>query len=119
MSPREVVDAWLRSFNAGDSAGIATLYAEEAVNHQVALEPVTGRAAIERFHRDVFAGGPLVCVAVNVVADAEWVAIEWADPQGVRGAGFFRVVAGLIVEQRGYWDSVALARAHPGLPGHR
>jgi uncharacterized protein (TIGR02246 family) len=101
VSTRDVVEAWLRYFNAGDSAGIATLYAEDAVNHQVALAPIKGREAIEKMHRDTFAGGPLTCIPVNIVAEGEWVALEWTDPEGFRGCGFFHVVDGLIVPQRG------------------
>jgi ketosteroid isomerase-like protein len=44
-------------FNAGDAPGIAKLYAENAVNHQIALEPVEGRAAIEEMRRTTAATG--------------------------------------------------------------
>ena len=81
--------------------------------------PVEGREAIEKFHRDTFSGGPLTCTPVNMIAEGEWVALEWTDPEGFRGSGFFHVVDELIVAQRGYWDSAALAKTHPSLPGHQ
>ena len=112
MDAREVIDRWLEKFNAHDAQGIAALYAEDAVNHQVALEPVVGRAAIEEMHRDVFASAP-VCTPINLVVEEEWVAMEWVDPQGFRGCGFFHVQDGLIVRQRGYWDSAQLRAVHP------
>jgi len=61
VSTRHVIERWLELFNAGDAEGISALYADDAVNHQIALEPVVGRVAIEQFHRDTFAGGPLTC----------------------------------------------------------
>jgi limonene-1,2-epoxide hydrolase len=112
MGPRETIERWLERFNAHDAPGIAAMYAEDAVNHQIALAPVSGRAAIEAFHRDVFAGRP-VCTPVNVVVEGEWVALEWVDPEGFRGCGFFHVHDGSIVHQRGYWDSAQLRAVHP------
>jgi ketosteroid isomerase-like protein len=97
MGPRETIERWLERFNAGDAPGIAALYAEDAVNHQV-----------------VFVGRP-VCTPINVVAEGEWVALEWVDPEGFRGCGFFHVHDGLIVQQRGYWDSAQLRAAHPDM----
>ena len=38
---------------------------------------------------------------------------EWIDPDGFRGCGFFHVRGGLIVQQRGYWDSAQLNEIHP------
>ncbi len=103
VSTRAVVERWLALCNAGDAEGIAELYTEDAVNHQVALQPVAGRAAIEEMHRGVFAAKP-VCTPINLVVHGEWAALEWVDPEGFRGCGFFQVHDG-IVRQRGYWDS--------------
>ena len=46
MSARETVEQWLSRFNAGDAEGIAALYARDAINDQVPLQPVVGRTAI-------------------------------------------------------------------------
>src|SRR5690606_17404971 len=40
---RAVVEAWVERFNAADIDGLAALYHEDAVNHQVMNEPVEGR----------------------------------------------------------------------------
>jgi hypothetical protein len=117
MTTRHTIERWVERFNAGDPDGIAELYAEDAVNHQVPLEPVISRAAIRQFHRDTFAGGPLTCTPVNLVVEGEWGALEWMDPDGFRGCGFFKVRDGLIVHQRGYWDSAQLNAIHPGVHG--
>ena len=117
MSTRRTIERWVELFNAGDAAGISALYADDAVNHQIALEPVVGRAAIEQFHRDTFASGPLICTPINLVVDGEWAALEWTDPDGMRGCGFFRVDNDLIAVQRGYWDSAQLKQIHPDVHG--
>jgi len=117
MSARALIEHWVALFNGGDADGIAGLYAEDAVNHQIPLEPVVGRPAIAEFHRATFAGGPLTCNPINLVVEGEWAALEWTDPDGFRGCGFFRVHDGLIVQQRGYWDSAQLSRVHPAVHG--
>ena len=99
--------------------GIATLYAEDRLTIRSLSCPSRDGEAIEKFHRDTFSGGPLTCTPVNMIAEGEWVALEWTDPEGFRGSGFFHVVDELIVAQRGYWDSAALAKTHPSLPGHQ
>ncbi|MGA5464108.1 nuclear transport factor 2 family protein [Mycobacterium sp. NPDC050041] len=113
MTTRETIEHWVDLFNAGDAQALSALYAEDAVNHQIALEPVVGRAAIEQFHRETFAAGPLTCTPINLVVDGDWAALEWIDPDGFRGCGFFRVRDGLIEHQRGYWDSAQLRAVHP------
>jgi limonene-1,2-epoxide hydrolase len=115
MSPRDVLDLWLARFNAADVDGIAELYADQAVNHQVALEPVEGKDAIRRMFAREFAAARMHCIPENIFQDGEWVILEWRDPQGVRGCGFFQVQRGKIVFQRGYWDKLSFLRLH-GLP---
>lgn len=111
MSPKAVVSAWVAAFNAGDLAALGALYAEDAVNHQVAYGPLSGRAAIMAMLQMDFARAAMVCVVENLFADGEWAILEWSDPLGVRGCGFFRVVDGLIVFQRGYFDRLAFYAA--------
>jgi hypothetical protein len=113
MDTRQTIERWVGLFNTGDPVALSALYADDAVNHQVALQPVVGRAAIERFHRETFGAGPLTCNLINLVVEGEWAALEWTDPDGFRGCGFFLVRDGRIVLQRGYWDSAQLNAIHP------
>jgi limonene-1,2-epoxide hydrolase len=113
VTTRATIERWVELFNDNDAEALSTLYAEDAVNHQAALDPVVGRAAIEQFHRETFAGGPLTCTPINLVVDGHWAALEWVDPDGFRGCGFFHVRDGLIEHQRGYWDSAQLRAVHP------
>ncbi|SLJ23288.1 limonene-1,2-epoxide hydrolase [Mycobacteroides abscessus subsp. abscessus] len=113
-SPAEVLTAWLEHFNRADATAIAQLYSADAVNHQMPLEPVVGRDAIRRMHAETFESGVTACTPVNRYCDGEWAILEWSDPQGMRGCGFFHVVGGYIVAQRGYWDTAMMNRTHTG-----
>jgi limonene-1,2-epoxide hydrolase len=111
MRPHELVAAWVDAFNRGDPDEMAAFYAEHAVNHQVVREPIEGRAAIrEMFARD-FAAAKMVCIPENIFEDGQWAILEWRDPLGLRGCGFFRIENNRIVFQRGYWDRLSFLRA--------
>lgn len=110
MHPRALVEEWIRRFNAADIDGLAALYAEDATNHQVVAEPLVGRAAIRRMFEIEFSRARMVCIRENLFEDGEWAILEWRDPLGLRGCGFFQVRAGQIVFQRGYFDQLSFFR---------
>lgn len=112
MNAKETVTRWIELFNRGEVEGLAGLYHEDAVNHQVALEPVEGRDAIRAMFRAAFAETAMVCIPENLFSDGEWAMLEWKDPQGLRGCGFFHVIDGKIKFQRGYWDRLSFERLH-------
>ncbi len=115
MQPKELVRQWVNAFNRADCEALASLYAEDAVNHQVAENPVEGRTAIGEMFKREFANAKMTCLVENVFQDGEWAILEWQDPTGLRGCGFFHVVNDRIVFQRGYWDKLTFLRLH-GLP---
>ena len=49
MKPKELIKKWVDVFNEGDADLITDFYAENAVNHQVANDPVKGKKAIKVF----------------------------------------------------------------------
>jgi len=112
MTPKELLIEWIDAFNAADVERLAVLYSEDAINHQVANEPVEGRAAIRKMVADEFAAAEIVCIPENIFEDGEWVILEWKDPQGLRGCGFFNIVNDKIVFQRGYWDKLSFMKLH-------
>src|ERR1041384_1718589 len=112
MRPKEVVQRWVDAFNRADSDALAAFYAEDAVNHQVAEQPVKGKSAIREMFRAGFAAAKMVCIVENLFEDGEWAILEWRDPKGVRGCGFFRIVDDKIVMQRGYWDRLSFLKHH-------
>jgi ketosteroid isomerase-like protein len=115
MTPKQVVKTWVERFNAGDAAGLAELYHENAINHQVTREPVDGRDAIRAMFDQEFAAAEMVCIIEAIHEAGEVAALEWRDPLGLRGCGFFTVREGKISFQRGYWDQLSFLKMH-GLP---
>lgn len=114
-TPGMVLRRWIGAFNDADVEALVALYHEEAINHQVAFPPVEGKAAIRQMFEREFALAEMVCEVENIFEDGEWAILEWRDPLGLRGSGFFRVIDGLIIFQRGYWDQLSFLRQH-GLP---
>ena len=43
MNPKELVEKWVEIFNRGNAEEIAELYHLDAINHQVANEPIKGK----------------------------------------------------------------------------
>lgn len=113
--PKQRVAQWVEAFNRADADALAAMYTEDAINHQVAEQPVHGRAAIREMFRQGFAAANMVCIVENLFEDGDWAMLEWRDPLGLRGCGFFQFRDGLIAFQRGYWDRLTFLRMH-GLP---
>ncbi len=115
MSPSEVVSEWIRRFNNADVDGLASLYAEDAVNHQVVTEPLVGREAIREMFEIEFGRAEMTCIQEQLFEDSEWAILEWRDPTGLRGCGFFQIKNNQIVFQRGYFDQLTFFKQQ-GLP---
>ncbi len=115
MSSKQILSRWIELFNKADASGLAELYHDDAINHQVANEPVEGKENIRNMFEREFADAEMVCIPENLFEDGEWAILEWKDPIGLRGCGFFHVVDGKIKFQRGYWDKLSFLRQH-GLP---
>jgi hypothetical protein len=112
MKPRELILEWVHLFNEGKAEALAEMYHEDAVNHQVTNDPVIGKKAIgEMFSRE-FANAEMICLIENIFEDGEWGILEWKDPLGLRGCGFFQIKLGKIKFQRGYWDKLTFLRVH-------
>ena len=112
MTPKELVSQWVAAFNRGNADEIAEFYAENAVNHQVANQPVEGKAAIHEMFSAEFAQAEMTCIVENIFEDDEWAIVEWKDPLGLRGCGFFHVKNDKILFQRGYWDKLSFLRMY-------
>lgn len=115
MTPKEVVEIFVEYFNEGNANKITELYHEKATNHQVANKPVVGKSAIHAMFVSEFSQADMTCIVENIFEDGEWAILEWKDPLGLRGCGFFHVINSKIIFQRGYWDKLSFLRQH-GLP---
>jgi limonene-1,2-epoxide hydrolase len=110
MTPKQLVRDWIARFNAADIDGLAALYAEDAINHQVVMEPLRGRAAIRAMFQTEFGRATMVCIEDALYEDGDCAILEWRDPLGLRGCGFFHVRNAQIVFQRGYFDQLSFFR---------
>ena len=115
MNSVDLIRSWVDAFNAADVDAIMSFYAEDAVNHQVVTEPLVGREAIRRLFEVEFARAEMVCNIEHIHDAGEWTILEWSDPLGLRGCGFFRIVDDKIVYQRGYFDQLSFFRQQ-GIP---
>ncbi len=107
-----MVVKWVDTFNKADAAALANLYTETAINHQVNTLPLEGKAAIRKMFEEEFAKANMVCLIENIFEDGEWAILEWKDPLGLRGCGFFHITDDKIIFQRGYWDRLTFLRQH-------
>jgi len=112
MKPKEIISLWIEAFNKADVKTLIELYHEHAINHQVANEPVIGKEEIKHMFEKEFKEAEMVCIPENIFEDGEWAILEWKDPMGLRGCGFFHIVKDKIIFQRGYWDKLTFLRMH-------
>jgi limonene-1,2-epoxide hydrolase len=115
MKPKELITIWVKAFNDADVDALADLYAEDAINHQVANKKVMGRDSIRQMFTEEFAAASMTCIVENIFEDGKWAILEWKDPLGLRGCGLFQIANNKIQFQRGYWDKLSFLRKH-GLP---
>ena len=111
-SPKEIILQWVKTFNTSNAGELAGFYTDDAINHQVTNEPVVGKEAIRQMFANEFAAAKMVCIIENIFEDGEWGILEWKDPMGLRGCGFFHIINGKIHFQRGYWDKLSFLRQH-------
>lgn len=112
LRPKEIVQLWINAFHCHDVEAIVGLYHDNATNHQVANEPVIGIEAIKEMFIAEFSTADMTAIVENIFEDGEWAILEWRDPLGLRGCGFFHVVNGKILFQRGYWDKLSFLKQH-------
>lgn len=115
MRPREIIEKFVAFFNEKNALGLSELYHHDAINHQVANEPIVGKNEIYLMFKREFEQAEMICIVENIFEDGDWGILEWKDPLGLRGCGFFHIIDGKIRFQRGYWDKLSFLRQH-GLP---
>ena len=112
-TPRQTVEKWLKAFNNADTTTLESLYAKNAINHQMPNEPIHGQEAIGKMFRNEFSVAPeMHCIPVQIIEEGTWAVLEWTDPKGFTGCGFFEVSNGLIQTQRGYWDRMTFNKLY-------
>ncbi|MBI9060022.1 MAG: nuclear transport factor 2 family protein [Labilibaculum sp.] len=112
MKNKELIQNWVKLFNENNADLIAEMYSDDAINHQVANEPIEGKTAIKQMFEKEFSEADMTCIIENIFEDGQWGILEWKDPLGLRGCGFFQIKEGKIVFQRGYWDKLSFLKMH-------
>ncbi|WP_026764462.1 nuclear transport factor 2 family protein [Sediminibacterium salmoneum] len=107
MRPKEILQQWVELFNQYDFEGLAELYAEECTNHQTPNGIVSGKENIKQMFKQEFEQFEMVCIVENIFEDGNVGMLEWKDPKGLRGCGFFWIENDKIIYQRGYWDKLS------------
>ena len=115
MTPKDLIVKWVEAFNKKDVITLTDFYADDAINHQVNTTALHGKVAIRQMFEEEFAKATMVCIVENIFEDNNWGILEWKDPLGLRGCGFFEIEDNKIKFQRGYWDKLSFLRIH-GLP---
>jgi len=88
MGAKELVEKWVEIFNEGKAYEIGELYHLDAINHQVANEPIEGKKAIREMFSAEFNAADMTCIPENIFENGQWAILEWKDPLGLRGCGF-------------------------------
>jgi ketosteroid isomerase-like protein len=69
MSPKTLIRQWVETFNHIDIDGLANMYHEDAINHQVNTEPLHGREAIRQMFIKEFSKANMICEIENIFED--------------------------------------------------
>ncbi len=115
MTPKEIIIKWVDAFNKKDVETLVNFYHDDAINHQVNATALHGKVAIQNMFEEEFAKAEMVCIVENIFEEGNWGMLEWSDPLGLKGCGFFEFENNKIKFQRGYWDKLSFLRIH-GLP---
>lgn len=116
MSPKQLIRTWIERFNAADIDDLVSMYAEDAVNEQAVFkQPLVGRDAIRRLFEVDFSRAKMVCIEERIYECGDTAILQWKDPIGLKGCGFFQFRDGRIVHQKEYFDQLSFFKAQ-GLP---
>ena len=111
MSDTDIIEQWVKHFNAQDVDQCAALYAEDASLHIAFADPVNGRAAIHGMFTAYFAAAPMHCIVKQLyAAGGGRVVLEWQDKVGLLGVNIYDIADGRIRAQRNYFDQLSFLR---------
>jgi limonene-1,2-epoxide hydrolase len=114
---RAFVDAFIAAWAKGNAESLASFFSEDAVYHNMPMEPVRGKDQIVATLTDYMAMGGSVGVDLrHIVADGPIVMTERIDHLSAPNAtvslpvmGIFEVRGGTITAWRDYFDSAQFA----------
>lgn len=120
--PSDLVTAFCAEWKAGDAATIAGYFSEDAVYHNIPMEPLVGRAAIADFlHGFISAFGGIEFTIHHQAADGNVVLNERTDRFDLGDKhvelpvmGVFEIEAGKITTWRDYFDMAPITKLLSG-----
>jgi limonene-1,2-epoxide hydrolase len=116
MTPTELIRKWIDHFNSADIDGLMKMYAEHAINEQAVFsQPLHGRHEIRKLLEVDFARAKMICIEERIYECGDTAILQWEDPIGLKGCGFFQFKDELIIHQKGYFDQLSFFKAQ-GLP---
>lgn len=62
MKPKDLISKWVKLFNKNDADKISELYHLDALNHQVANEPINGKKTIKEMFEKEFNNANMTCL---------------------------------------------------------
>ena len=112
MTPTDLIRLWVEKFNDADIDGLANLYALDAINDQVVFSaPLQGRESIKEMFEIEFSRATMVCIEERIYECGDTAILQWRDPLGLRGCGFFQMKDDQIIHQKGYFDQLSFFKA--------
>lgn len=102
MQPKELISNWVKAFNNGDANLLSGFYSDSAINYHIPKSPAQGKEAIMDMFKREFSQTKIYFMVQNIFEDGEWAILEWKDPSGQKGCGFFQIQNGKIIYERGY-----------------
>ena len=115
MKPREILQKWVELFNQYDYENLSELYEADCTIHQTPTGIINGKENIKNMFRNEFEQFEMVCIVENIFEDGNVGMLEWKDPKGLRGCGFFWMENDKIIYQRGYWDKLSFMEQQKSL----
>jgi len=108
MTPSDLIRVWIEKFNDADLDELAKLYAPDAINDQVVFSaPLRGRKSIREMFEIEFSRATMVCIEERIYECCDTAILQWRDPLGLRGCGFFQIRNDQIIHQKGYFDQLS------------
>lgn len=115
MSPKELVNEWLRAFHSGDADAMVALYSDDAIHTSPKLKSaqpagegrLVGKAAMRQWWQDAFDRLPSISYeVVTIVSDDHVAVLEYLRHRPgeatIRVAEVFEVKEGKIVRSNVY-----------------
>jgi limonene-1,2-epoxide hydrolase len=120
LTPIDTVRAFIAAWNANDMDQVVSFFADDVFYHNVPVEPIRGKAAVERYLKDAGPWDRVDWQLLAIAANGATVLTERIDAFVIRGQhvslplmGAFEIENGRIKAWRDYFDLQMYVRQLP------